>query len=151
MLKNGRYCIYHGKEYHINSDNYDRIFIYTKNQELADATFFISGTGSYKKEIQYGEVEEAYDIISRAIVGKRRIPVIWEKEDRYILRTSETDDAEIIEKCHLVWVDRGEMEGWISKDQTEVKLFRRDLDYYGDWKKKAGRESEGYGKEYEIM
>ena len=151
MLKNGRYCIYHGKEYKINSDNYNRIYIYTEDKDVVDKSFHICKGGYYKKEIQYGEVDEAYDIIPRVLVGKRRIPIALEKEDKYIIRTSETEDAEIIEKCHLVWKDRGEMDGWISKDEAEIRFFRIDLDYYGDWKKKVERESEGYDKEYEIM
>lgn len=150
MLKEGYYCIYHGKEYQIEDLGQHRANIYTKNKDMVDQSFHICKSGYYEKEIPHREVEEAYDIIPRAIVGNRKIPITWEEEDRYILRTSETEDTEIIEKCHLVWIDRGEMEGWISKDEAEIKFFRRDLDYYGDWKKKVGRESEGYDKEYEI-
>ncbi len=154
MLKEGYYCMYHGKEYCITGIGGSKdksAYIYTKNRRLVDNSFFVSHSGYYKKKIQYGEVDEAYEITPWDVFGNIRKPIENETEDRYIIYTSETDDEEVIERYHLKWIDRGEMGGWISKDQAEVKYFRRDIDYFGDWKKKLGRESEGYGEAYEIF
>ncbi len=152
MLKRGSYCKYHGKEYDITGIGGAKdksAYIFTKDRRLVDDSFFVS-YGHYKKKIQYGEVDEAYSITPYAAFGNMMEPIQSEEDDRYIIRTSETDDEEVVERYHLEWVDRGEMVGWISKDQVEVKYLRWDIDYYGDWKKKLGRESEGYGKAYEI-
>ena len=39
MIKNGRFCKYHGNEYRLNRDNDGNLVIITKNRATIDATF----------------------------------------------------------------------------------------------------------------
>ena len=39
MIKNGRFCIYHGNEFKVNRDCDGNIIILTKNDKIMDSTF----------------------------------------------------------------------------------------------------------------
>mgnify|MGYP000964908735 FL=1 len=57
MIKNGRFCIYHGK-FKVNRDSDGNIIILTKNDKIMDSTFIDKyGSGVYSKKVSLEEIE----------------------------------------------------------------------------------------------
>ena len=58
MIRNGRFCKYHGNEFKVNRDSDGNTIILTKNDKIIDSTFIDKyGSGVYSKKVSLEEIE----------------------------------------------------------------------------------------------
>ena len=131
MIRNGHYCIYHGKEYNITHDMQDNTKIYTRNKDIVDKTFRIKdvyGT-MYEKIIDPEEIQEAYRISTKAIIDGDELSICRAPGGAENMYWVESGSKELKEKYHMKEIDRGIYGTWIEKDKVQVVERRTNVDH----------------------
>ena len=118
MIKNGRFCIYHGNEFKVNRDSDGNTIILTKNNKIIDSTFIDKyGSGVYSKKVSLEEIEELYRYTTYAVINNYKVNVEKENEEYYFVGTADCKVAEILglQRC-----DKYYYEGKFSKQDVEI-------------------------------
>lgn len=130
-LKSGWFGIYRGNEYELIGDMEGNDFIRTTDKNIIDKSYK-KGVGVdvdiYTKQIDYSELEYAYELNVYALVDGEKIGVEKETDDEYLVFTGNSH-KDIIDKYGLIEVERSVFEGWISKEFVELLEERRELQY----------------------
>ena len=131
-IRNGHYCIYHGKEYNITEDMQGNTKIFTRNRELADETFRVKDVYGtvYEKIIDPKEIQEAYRINTKAIIDGDELSISREPGGEEGMYWIVTCSKELMEKYHMKEFDRGVYGTWIEKDKVQVVERKEIVDYY---------------------
>ena len=130
-IRNGDYCIYHGKEYNITHDEHRNIIIYTRNRDLADETFCIEevyGT-VYKKIIDPEEIQEAYLISTKAIIDGDELSIYRAPGGAENMYWVQSGSKELQEKYNMEEIERGVHGAWIEKDRVQVVERKTNADH----------------------
>ena len=118
MIKSGKYALYCGNEYTLNSDMNGNNIIVTNNKEYIDGSFVDKyGGGVYTKIIELSQLDEIYSITVYGIVDGEKVLVIQERDGNYYV---ETADCEIGDKLKLDRVDKYGYGGWIHSDSIQI-------------------------------
>lgn len=118
MIKNGRFCKYHGNEYRLNRDNDGNLVIITKNRATIDATFTDKyNSGVYSKIILPSEIQEAYEYRTYGNVKGVKVNVEKENQEFYFVGTA---DCKVAEVLGLSRCDKYYYEGKIPKKKVEL-------------------------------
>ena len=132
MIRNGDYCIYHGKEYNITHDMQRNTIIYTRDKDLADETFRaeeVYGT-VYEKIIDPKEIQEAYHISTKAIIDGDELSISRAPGGEEGMYWIVTCSKELMKKYNMKEFDRGVYGTWIEKDKVQVVERKEIVDYY---------------------
>ena len=114
MIKNGRFCIYHGNEFKVNRDSDGNTIILTKNDKIIDSTFIDKyGSGVYSKRVS----EELYRYATYAVINNYKVNVEKENEEYYFVRTP---DCKVAEALGLQRCDKYYYEGKFLKQDVEI-------------------------------
>ena len=131
MIRNGDYCIYHGKEYNITEDMQGNTKIYTRNKDLSDETFsFNRQSGAYHKMIDPKEIQEAYRISTKAIIDGDELSIYQAPGGAENMYWVQSGSKELQEKYHMEEIERGQHGTWIEKDKVQVVERKEIVDYY---------------------
>lgn len=118
MKKSGKYALYGGNEYTLNKDMDGNNLIITKNKAYIDDSFVdVYGNGVYSKKVELTQLDKIYSITVYGIVEGEKVSIIREKEEKYLIGTS---DCKIGEKLKLNRVDKYGYEGWVSSSDVQI-------------------------------
>ncbi|WP_075717360.1 hypothetical protein [Roseburia sp. 499] len=125
MIKNGRFCKYHGNEFKINRDNEGNTIILTKDDKIIDSTFIDKyGSGVYSKRVEKEELEEFYTYETYGIIDNCRVNVEKENQEFYFVGTA---DCKVAEVLGLSRCDKYYYEGKIPKEKVELIEEKKEL------------------------
>jgi hypothetical protein len=118
MIKSGKYAIYGGNEYILNSDMNGNDIIITSNKDIIDDSFVDNyGSGVYAKVIKLSQLDEIYSITVYGIVNGEKVLIIQERDGSYYV---ETPDCEKGNKLKLDRVDKYGYGGWIHSNNIQI-------------------------------
>ena len=132
MIRNGHYCIYHGKEYNITHDMQRNTIIYTRDKDLADETFRVKDVYGtvYEKIIDPKEIQEAYRISTKAIIDGDELSIYRAPGGAENMYWVQSGSKELQEKYNMKEIERGVHGTWIEKDKVQVVERKEIVDYY---------------------
>ena len=132
-IKKGYYAVYEGKEYSSAFPKKDGTIIIRsyKKEDLEHGFIDISDTNIFEKCYKYvptKNITELYDITTTAIYEGVEFGIRQEKEGMlYITTGSTTGMGAIIEKYNMVQFDRGEYGMWVSIEDVELKVRKKNV------------------------
>ncbi|MBC2008876.1 hypothetical protein HCA54_02520 [Listeria welshimeri] len=118
MIKSGRYTIYNNKEYKLIGDREGNTLLLTKDKDQTDDSFEDTyNSGVYTKQINKTDLDEIYDIMTKAKYHGGIAQIIGEEGNKYFLATT---DAKVAKNLNFEMTRPGEYGSWINKDEIEV-------------------------------
>ncbi|WP_434778242.1 hypothetical protein [Neisseria sp. Ec49-e6-T10] len=114
MLKIGHYTYFNGKEYRITKVDNHYELISHDSEDLQRG--FIIDDDLYITEVSKDDIEEVFLIKTFGIYENYKFRISMEKDEQYLLWTSEYD---LVEKFDLDIRSQGDYEKWVNKEDVE--------------------------------
>mgnify|MGYP000190965514 CR=1 FL=1 len=121
MIRNGKFCKYHGNEFKVNRDSDGNTIILTKNDKIIDSTFIDKyGSGVYSKKVSLEEIEELYRYATYAVINNYKVNVEKENEKYYIQLFDENIFEEKVEIGNIEEINLNDINAKLNKS---TKVF----------------------------